>query len=106
VQVAVESDVATVDHSDIRGSEPHNRDPSGVASDLLRGQAQEHNIQMGIDEEVNLPHISILNSTYEPLDAHLHLCLCRFERDEAALEVHTPWVRSQTNHFSSFSMLL
>jgi hypothetical protein len=24
---------ATVDHSDIRGSEPHNRDPSGAASD-------------------------------------------------------------------------
>ena len=28
-----ESAVATVDHSDIRGSEPHNRDPSGAASD-------------------------------------------------------------------------
>jgi hypothetical protein len=25
--------VATVDHSDIRGSKPHNRDPSGAASD-------------------------------------------------------------------------
>ena len=25
--------IATVDHSDIRGSEPHNRDPSGAASD-------------------------------------------------------------------------
>jgi hypothetical protein len=58
------------------------------------------------DDSFDLTHIPILNSTYEPLDAHLHLCLCRFERDEAALEVHTPWVRSQTNHFSSFSMLL
>jgi hypothetical protein len=29
----VETAVATVDHSDIRGSEPHNRDPSGAASD-------------------------------------------------------------------------
>ena len=28
-----EAAVATVDHSDIRGSEPHNRDPSGAASD-------------------------------------------------------------------------
>jgi len=25
--------IATVDHSDIRGSTPHNRDPSGAASD-------------------------------------------------------------------------
>ena len=32
-QVAVESDEATVDHSDIRGSEPHSHDPSGAASD-------------------------------------------------------------------------
>src|ERR1019366_7773464 len=54
VQVTVESAIATIDHSDIRGSEPHNRHPSGIASDLLRGQAQEHNIQMGIDEEVSL----------------------------------------------------
>jgi hypothetical protein len=30
---AVEVAVATVDHSDIRGSEPHNRDPSGATSD-------------------------------------------------------------------------
>jgi hypothetical protein len=28
-----ESASASVDHSDIRGSEPHNRDPSGAASD-------------------------------------------------------------------------
>src|SRR5487761_635594 len=26
-----------VDHSDIRGSKPHNRDPSGAASDYWRG---------------------------------------------------------------------
>jgi hypothetical protein len=26
---------ATVDHTDIRGSKPHNRDPSGAASDLI-----------------------------------------------------------------------
>jgi hypothetical protein len=32
-QVAVEAAIATVDHSDIRGSKPHNRDPSGAASD-------------------------------------------------------------------------
>jgi hypothetical protein len=31
--VAAESAVATVDHSDIRGSTPHNRDPSGATSD-------------------------------------------------------------------------
>ena len=31
--VAVERASATVDHSDIRGSEPHNRDPSGATSD-------------------------------------------------------------------------
>jgi len=30
---AVEAAFATVGHSDIRGSEPHNRDPSGAASD-------------------------------------------------------------------------
>jgi hypothetical protein len=28
-----EAAIATVDHSDIRGSTPHNRDPSGAASD-------------------------------------------------------------------------
>jgi hypothetical protein len=33
VRAAAEAVVATVDHSDIRGSEPHNRDPSGAASD-------------------------------------------------------------------------
>jgi hypothetical protein len=32
-QVAVEEAITTIDHSDIRGSEPHNRDPSGAASD-------------------------------------------------------------------------
>jgi len=32
-QVAAEMPVATVDHSDIRGSKPHNRDPSGASSD-------------------------------------------------------------------------
>jgi hypothetical protein len=26
-------DLATIDQSDIRGSEPHNHDPSGAASD-------------------------------------------------------------------------
>ena len=30
---AAEAVIATVDHSDIRGSEPHNRDPSGAALD-------------------------------------------------------------------------
>jgi len=33
----VEVVFATVDHSDIRGSKPHNRDPSGAASDYQRG---------------------------------------------------------------------
>jgi hypothetical protein len=32
-QIVVEMIFATVDHSDIRGSKPHNRDPSGAASD-------------------------------------------------------------------------
>ncbi len=32
-RVAVEEAVTTIDHTDIRGSEPHNRDPSGAASD-------------------------------------------------------------------------
>jgi hypothetical protein len=32
-QIVVEMVFATVDHSDIRGSKPHNRDPSGAASD-------------------------------------------------------------------------
>jgi hypothetical protein len=32
-QVAIEAAIATVDHPDIRGSKPHNRDPSGAASD-------------------------------------------------------------------------
>ena len=31
--VVAESAIATVDHSDIRGSEPHSGDPSGAASD-------------------------------------------------------------------------
>ena len=33
-QVAVGEAITTIDHSDIRGSEPHNRDPSGAASEL------------------------------------------------------------------------
>jgi hypothetical protein len=36
-RVAVEEAITTIDHSDIRGSEPHNRDPSGAASDYGRG---------------------------------------------------------------------
>ena len=28
--------LATIDQSDIRGSEPHNHDPSGAASDCYR----------------------------------------------------------------------
>jgi hypothetical protein len=39
--VVAEAAVATVDHSDIRGSEPHNRDPSGAASDYQRGSSPE-----------------------------------------------------------------
>jgi hypothetical protein len=31
--VVAEAAIATVDHSDIRGSTPHNRDSSGAASD-------------------------------------------------------------------------
>ena len=31
-RVAIEVAFATVDQSDIRGSKPHNRDPSGAAS--------------------------------------------------------------------------
>ena len=37
LQVAVKEAVATVDHPDIRGSMPHNRDSSGAASDKRRG---------------------------------------------------------------------
>jgi hypothetical protein len=37
VEVAVKEAVATVDHPDIRGSMPHNRDSSGAASDKRRG---------------------------------------------------------------------
>jgi hypothetical protein len=37
VQVAVKEAVAMVDHPDIRGSMPHNRDSSGAASDKRRG---------------------------------------------------------------------
>jgi hypothetical protein len=39
--VTVEAAIATVDHSDIRGSTPHNRDPSGAASDYWRGFGPE-----------------------------------------------------------------
>jgi hypothetical protein len=35
-QVAVEETDTTVDHSDIRGSKPHNRDSSGAASNYGR----------------------------------------------------------------------
>jgi hypothetical protein len=37
----------TVDHSDIRGSMPHNRDPSGGASDNLRGLVHRPSAQRG-----------------------------------------------------------
>ena len=39
--VVAEVAIATVDHSDIRGSKPQNRDPSGAASDLERGSSPE-----------------------------------------------------------------
>src|ERR1019366_6608086 len=51
-------------------------------------------------------HISILTSSYKPLDVHRHLCLCRFERDKDALEGHTLWVRDKISHFSSRSTVL
>jgi hypothetical protein len=35
-QVVVEVVLATVNHSDIRGSKSHSRDPSGAASDYKR----------------------------------------------------------------------
>src|ERR1700733_9760770 len=35
------SRIATVDHSDIRGSKPHNRDPSGATSHYTRGLGPE-----------------------------------------------------------------
>ncbi len=34
---------ATLDHSDIRGSKPHNRDPSGAASNYKRGFGPQTN---------------------------------------------------------------
>jgi hypothetical protein len=37
--VAVEATIATVDYSDIRGSTPHNHDPSGAAPDYRRGSS-------------------------------------------------------------------
>jgi len=33
IEAVRERALATVDQSDIRGSKPHNRDPSGAASD-------------------------------------------------------------------------
>jgi hypothetical protein len=44
---------ATVDHSDIRGSKPHNRDPSGAASGLVARVWSE-----------NLPHSVIEDSPF------------------------------------------
>ena len=41
---------ATIDHTDIRGSEPHGHDPSGAASDEWRGLGPEtvpHNSRRG-----------------------------------------------------------
>ena len=35
-QAATRAEMATIDQSDIRGSEPHNHDPSGAASDCYR----------------------------------------------------------------------
>ena len=32
-RAAASAEMATIDQSDIRGSEPHNHDPSGAASD-------------------------------------------------------------------------
>lgn len=48
--------------------------------------------------------ISNLTFPYEPSDVRRHLYLCGFELGEDALEVHTLWVRSKINHFSSRSM--
>ena len=35
-RAAARAEMATIDQSDIRGSEPHNHDPSGAASDCYR----------------------------------------------------------------------
>ena len=49
--------------------------------------------------------ISNLNSPYGSSGLRLHLYLCRFERDEADVEVHTQWVTNKTSPFSSRAML-
>ena len=58
------------------------------------------------DPQELLTHISFLNFTYKPSDARHHQYSCGLERDEAAMEVPTPWVRNKTSLFSSLLMPL
>jgi len=61
-------------------------------------------LAMLVEESVTT-RISNLSFFYESSGVRLHLYLCGFERDEAAPEGHTPWVRNKTSLFSYRSML-
>jgi hypothetical protein len=47
-----------------------------------------------------LTQISNLNSSEEPLGVYVDLYSWGLGCDEAALEVHTPWMRNKTSPFS------
>ena len=51
-----------------------------------------------------LTRISNLKFISESSDRRHHQYSCGSERDEDALEGHTPWVRDKIRHFSSLSM--
>ena len=56
----VEVVFATVDHSDIRGSKPHDRDPSGAASEYKRGALAQAVRDAALEESDLLNHIEKL----------------------------------------------
>ncbi len=67
--MAAETPVATVDHSDIRGSKPHNRDPSGASSGLSTRVGSEDRPQ-GVHRGFSFP------CAPRPLPALPPLSLC------------------------------
>jgi len=74
----VEVVFATVHHSDIRGSKPHNRDPSGAASDYKRGFGpQTYRIELSPDKPtvtLSVPDPNHINSFMNFRVADIQAC--------------------------------
>ena len=83
-------------------AQANNRTAEQVRGNILRKALLLEIPLQGKDIRI---HISFLNPAWEPSDVRHHLYSCGYERDEDALEGHTPWVRDKISHFSSLSTL-